>query len=378
VILVRADKVDPFTLHGATMTGRNFDSNNMPLYGVDSDAQLTTAFPKDIAPPQLLFDFAAWLRNKPWGSVGCFDVTAAEQIDKLLPLEADQNNHFAMCIWLPDGGLAGFWFKDTRDAMQAPWVHMDSEGQFSVLAPNFALFLQRLSQARFDSYHSGSDFLPRALDADDEDQVPPDLTASLAAWLAVHPVASSVLASASPSERAYEDDGQAQAWLDQLCNDIEAAKQADPHMRQLIAVVAQHQLHRAGKSADWSVESYRIFAAADTMVIRRGGLLIAHGDVDKLLTPLTPDAQAALTPPLFALRQALAQRKKGLGLWPSATLSIFNNGALDVQPNYDHAFAIGFAGFQARDFAADQARYPRTTSKLADWHLALIQQGAAA
>lgn len=354
------------------------DNHKLPAYGVDSDMQLAKAFPEDIAPPQMLFDFASWLRGKPWGAVGCFDLTAAEQIDKLLPLEAQENHNFAMCIWLPDGGLAGFWFKDTRDITQAPFIHLDSEGQFSVLAPNFALFLLRLSQARFDGYKASSDFLPRALEADEDDEdMPPDLTGNLALWLESHPLASCMIDKASNSDLAYEDDGQAQLWLDLLCENIEAAKKADPDRVALTKVVALHKLHHCGKGSKWSVESYRIFVAADVMIIRRGALMIPCADVDKRLTKISPDAQAALKPVLLALRENLAKSKKGQGLWPSATLCIFNNGEIDVQPNYDHEFAIGFEDFEAQAFMADQARYPRKAFKLAAWHAALVQQGDA-
>jgi hypothetical protein len=213
------------------MSRKKKEKGNFEKYTVKTDAKLGKAFPKDIEPPALLFDFAAWLRDKPWGSVGTFSLTDAKKIGELLLPGADENDNFAMFMGLPDGGLAGLWFKDTRDAARAPFVRMSSEAQFQVLAPNFALFLFRLAQARFDSNRL-SDFLPppeKDEDWDDEcalerDPQPPDLTGELGAWLAQHPVAKATLRKASRAERAYEDDGQAQAWLDQLIDKLEPKK----------------------------------------------------------------------------------------------------------------------------------------------------------
>jgi hypothetical protein len=337
-------------------------------YRIDSDTTLKSSFPPDVKAPQLLLDFAAWLRGRPWGSIGAFSLKGGEIIGALLPSGATEDENFAMFIRMPDGGLAGLWFRESRDPMQAAFVHMDSEGGYAILAPNFALFLHRVSQSRFrDRDGSATEFLPQTDDA-------PDHTAELAAWLAAHPVAATIIENATSAELKYQDRGSAARWLDTLVRDLEQRERGDPHLAAIAAVAAQHRLCPASARKQGFGETFQVYAAGESMTIRRGTLLIPQPNIERYLKPIKPVAEAELRAPLFAAREAHAQGAKGRGLWPSATLHVHADGTVTLQPNYGHPYAIGFDGFRAADFAADQTRFPRQPNQLEAWHRALIAE----
>ncbi len=341
----------------------------MSAYPIQALKRLQTAMPEDVVLPDLFVEFTKWLKGKPFGSVGSFEVEGGDASD-LFPPRADIADQFGMVLRMGDGGQAGFWLKDTRDANEAPFVLMSSEGQFIALAPNFAGFLNRLVRQDFDLYDASGEFC-----------VPEDVTSlapELKKWLADQPDAMAQIKTDGVKDYTKYDKGRAQKWLDGCIASLEEEAKGDVHLAAISEILKRHRLIskvRNAKPPVFHVDYFRVFAAGDKMVVKGGAALEVTKGVNDL-DDLKPAAEAELIPHLFAAREAYAKKKKGEGLWPSASLIVLGTGEIEIDPNYHHQFAIGYKSFPARLFAEDQARYPRKASKIQDWHKALIEKGS--
>jgi hypothetical protein len=331
-------------------------------YKIDSEKKLRGVFPKDVSPPALLLDFAAWLKGRPWGSVGCFGLVACDP-NIQFPPEADVSDFFAMVFYMPDGGQAGFWLKDTRDPEQAPIVLL-SHGEIDILAPTFAHFLDRLSEQSFDLYKGESGFTV----AEDVSTA----TEDLAMWLKTHPDVQRALGSTVTPPKVSPNE-----WLAAYLKQLDTKRRADQHLKDIVKVLQKHGYVPSKPGPELDRHSFRIFAAGGHKVIMRGAAIsLGPGeDYRKYLKPVAAKLAKDLTAPLFAAREALAKKKKGEGLWPSASMVLTNDGELYIDPTYHHAFVIGYDEFPPALFAEDQRRYPRDAKKLQPWHKALIENG---
>ncbi len=341
-----------------------------PPYRITSATRLKSAFPDSAELPDLVVRFADWLKGKPWGSVGCFNVQPGDAGD-LAPADANISGAFAMVLRMPDGGLAGIWLTHESDATRAPFVLVSSGGELIELAPNFAGFLDRLARQVFSQFGPDADFL-----------VAEDVAAqtdALQDWLAQQRDAQAQIKANAVKDYLKFDKGKAAKWLDAEMQRADEARKSDPALVALRDVLLRHRLTRKKRQSDppqFGMATFRVFAAGDRMRIKKGIALIVTKGVNDL-QEIDPAAEAELIPHLFKLREAHAQKKTGEGLWPSATLSLLMTGEVYIECNYDHPFAIGYKQFPAKRFADDHARYPRKTSKLQPWHKALIDAGKA-
>jgi hypothetical protein len=77
-------------------------------YDVDVDS-IRGAFPPGTGAPSLLLDFAAWLKGRPWGSAGCYQLVGQFSDDAPIVDGSPLREHFALFMRLPEGSVVGFW-----------------------------------------------------------------------------------------------------------------------------------------------------------------------------------------------------------------------------------------------------------------------------
>lgn len=335
---------------------------------VETDKKLAKAFPKHVPVPSLLYDFAAWYRERPAGCIGGVELFSCK-IGQFLPPEAKIDAEFALFFNMGDGGAAGLWLRDEQNPDKAPFVLIDTDGGVFLLAPNLACFLDRLTKQQFSQDLSEADFL-----YDYEYDETDNLLAELADWLQAHPVAAPILEKTARENYLGFDDGKCQIWLDGYVDALEKAAMADPDKRAIADILTSNGFLPDGGEYGFGQESFRVFAADDTMIIKRGMALIVTEGVNDL-EPVDEVMQSVLRPHLFSLREKHARSKKGEGLWPAAGLSIDNKGRVDLIPDYHFEFAIGYDDFSPSGFANDQKQFARKASGLAAWHRALIDEG---
>ncbi len=336
---------------------------------VESDKKLAKAFPKGISVPQLLYDVAAWYRERPAGCIGGIELFS-RKVEDFLPAEADINSDFALFFNMRDGGAAGLWLKDEIDPHYAPFVLIDSEGGFYMIAPNFSCFLDRLTKQQFSTDLSEADF---RYDAEYEET--PSLIPEFSDWLQEHPIAAPIIKKIGLENYLGFDDGKCQNWLDKYIDELEKAAMADPDKRAISEILTSNGFLPDAGEFGFDQIGFRVFAVGETMIIKLGIAYIVTKGVNDLGS-VKKSLQSALRPYLFSLRTKHAREKKGEGLWPAASLSIDNTGRVDITPDYHYEFAIGYDDFSSSDFASDQKLFARKKSKLAPWHKAIIEQGS--
>jgi hypothetical protein len=126
-------------------------------YHIDLTSVLR-AFPPGTDAPSLLLDFAAWLKGRPWGSVGCFSLVG--QFTDLAPIYdgSPLRDDFALFLRLPEGSVVGAWYGD--EARNPPIVVLGSEGQNEILAASLEGLLARIASNWFEENGEWTDFAP--------------------------------------------------------------------------------------------------------------------------------------------------------------------------------------------------------------------------
>lgn len=109
-------------------------------------------FPKEMPVPQLLIDFAKWLKKIPHGTLGYFDSVESEPMPKVfMPEGLDKTAIKTICsklgifLHLPDGSLLALW----NYGGKAPAVVLiGSEGALDNVSPSLESFLIALSKGK--------------------------------------------------------------------------------------------------------------------------------------------------------------------------------------------------------------------------------------
>ena len=322
----------------------------MQTYSADP-AKFVKAFPEAIAePPPLLREFANWLSDKPWGSVGGFALTPGWS-DHILYAGERFHDRFALFIRMPDGSLAGYWLKDARSIDGAPIVMLGSEGQYETLAPDLPHLLARLATADFDDSGVASDFLPN------EFQDVPNLRPALASWVSERLGMGGVsrLKGWRPAGADAFD-----VWAQAAVREGEAENARDPHVLAISEALKPYR--PALGSQPWETNRAHIAWAGDHIEI----VDASHGH--------KPVAERdALIPHLAALRDGAAKRLPGVGLWFSAWITIPAEGPVEIMKEYHYEpkFFLGRPPDAA--FRADQARAPRSPRRIPDWLARLLE-----
>ena len=346
---------------------------------IAADDTLRRTFPKDIAPPQLLFDFAAWLSQRTKRELGYYTLKPRSPSD-YVPAGVPVEDDLALFFRLSEGSAAGLWFGETRDPDAAPFVVMGSEGGLSIYAPNLACMLHRMAIDALEEDYIEEDFAFRANKA--------TVTAELLDWLKAHPVAWPIIEATQPADYFKCDDKSADRWLRALVDAHENARLSDPDLSaiaqilqdlrylpkaldlDLLGRVTLDDMDTPGRRYHAVPLGFRVFAAGDRFRIFDGMAMVpaaAH-----LLEKVRPGTEERLHGPILSLRDRFAADNKGEGLWPSARLSVSLMNGVDLDPIYSHGYPMGYEGFPPEAFAADQARYPRAKRKLAAWHKELL------
>jgi hypothetical protein len=133
-------------------------------------ASFASSFPKTMAVPELLLEFADWLDLVPHGGVGTFDVLGGEKLEEAFPdprLVPALCEHLALFLRLPDASWLALW---DHGGAEPAVVLLGSEGELGNVAPGLRDFLVALGQGKTG-----------VADLDDEDAG--SHRAALATWL---------------------------------------------------------------------------------------------------------------------------------------------------------------------------------------------------
>ena len=346
---------------------------------IAADDTLRRAFPQDIAPPQLLFDFAAWLSERTKRELGYYTLKPRDASD-YVPAGVPVDDDLALFFRLSEGSAAGLWFGESRVPDTAPFVVMGSEGGLDIYAPNLACMLHRMAIDAFEEDYVEADFAFRANKA--------NVTSDLLDWLKAHPVAWPIIEATQPADYFKCDDKSADRWLRALVDVHEDARLSDPDLLaiaqilqdlrylpksldlDLLGRVTLDDMDKPGRRYPTVALGFRIFAADDRFRIFDGVAMIP--EAAHLLEEIPREAEDRLRGPILSLRERFAAENKGEGLWPSAKLSVSLINGVNLEPIYDLGYAIGYDDFPPVAFAADQARRPRAKRKLAAWHKDLL------
>ncbi|WP_249144813.1 hypothetical protein [Bradyrhizobium sp. AUGA SZCCT0274] len=98
-------------------------------YPIDIDS-IRRAFPPGIEVPQLLIDFAGWLKGRDWGNVGCYELVGDFSDNAPIVDGSPLRDQFALFARLPEGSVVGAWYGAGTSAANAPIVVLGSEGQY--------------------------------------------------------------------------------------------------------------------------------------------------------------------------------------------------------------------------------------------------------
>ncbi len=379
---------------------------------IASDAELAESFPADIAVPALLFDYAGWLRGQKTAERSA-TFMAPRYASDYVPAGVPVDDDFALFINLGDGSAAGLWFGETRDGDAAPFVLMGSEGEAKIYAPNLACFLHRIGLGQFDSNRVENEF--------DFRRNKREMRAELLSWLTAHPKASAQIRRSVLADYTTCDDGRLEDWLAAKMKTYEEECAADPTL-QAIAILLLEAGYRPEKidlnelTAGWDEDleddvqntdawdeewddydpiapdadddtpcevedpsifvmpvTFQVFAAGDQVLVKQGATISSEGA--HMLEDLPPALEAQLVELLRPMREAFARNNPGEGLWPRAILSLNDSNTVSLEPFWTHPPLAEASQFPPAAFAADQAKYPRRSSKLWQWQRDLIAAG---
>jgi len=312
-----------------------------PPYTVDLDS-VRRAFPPGIEVPPLLLDFAAWLKGRPWGSVGCFSLSGQFTDNAPVFDGSPLRNNFALFIRLPEGSAAGAWYRPGVPPENAPIVVLGSEGEYEILAPSLKGLLAKIAVQRFEEDRKWTDFTPHE-DAE-------DATGELARWLSKR----LGVADLRPLTETPSGQPDFAGWVSKWCSEREDYWAAHPAMAEL----SQHlTVHKPEGRNPWDRTHFEVAIVGAQYQVRvlRGGR-----------QPI--DEAAAIEPILRNLRDAMCQTRPDLGLWYSMHFVQYADGS--ILPNafdYETRPAIGEAPADLSEARADLARAPRPASWVPAW-----------
>lgn len=315
-------------------------------YRVDIDS-LHRAFPPGTEVPQLLLDFAAWLRGRPWGCVGCFDLVGTFP-DRAPIVDGSPLRHaLALFMSLPEGSKVGAWFDARRDSLQTPIVVLGSEGQNEILAPSLESFLAKIALSQFED--SWSDFLPHE-DAE-------DATRKFEQWIRKRLNVKSLSDIADETVELPDFGG----WIAEWCRGREQFWSTHP----ILGDISIHLTpYRPEGKQPWDRTHFEVAIVGRQFQVRvlRGGR-----------QPV--DEASAIEPLLRRLRDETWHGLPQLGLWYSAAFTLDARGCMLPSFDYETRPQIDEAPADLGEAIADLERAPRPERWVPVW-LATARRGS--
>ncbi|MGY8662847.1 hypothetical protein Q3C01_10815 [Bradyrhizobium sp. UFLA05-109] len=309
-----------------------------PSYRIDVDS-IRRAFPPGTEAPPLLLDFAVWLKGRPWGSVGCFDLRG-QFVDSAPIVDGSPlRDKFGLFIRLPEGSEVGTWYGTDVDQANPPVVVLGSEGEHEIIAPSLDSLLARIALQQFED--RWSDFLP------DEDV--DETTDELADWLAPRLGAEDLatLAGSSPDLPDFR------RWMETWCRDREEYWANHTMMAELGWRLAAHL--PKGKNL-WDKTRFKVAivgAQYQARVMRSG--------------PQSFKEEKAIEPLLRELRDDMRRAQPELGLWYSMDFGLYADGRVMPRFDYDERPTIDDVPAELSEAKADLARAPRPERWVPTW-----------
>ena len=306
-------------------------------YPIDLDS-VRGAFPPGIEAPSLLVDFADWLKERPWGSVGCFSLQG--QFSDSAPIfdGSPLRNSFSLFMRLPDGSAVGGWYGAGLDRDNPPIVGLGSEGDYELLAPSLDGLLAKLTSQQFGK--AWSDLKPH-------DEVECQ-TVELARWLAGQP----------SGDKAAYDDGSPdlpdfRGFMEKWSRDREEYWANHRLMAELGWRLAAHL--PKGKNA-WDKTHFEVAIVGkqyEARVLSRG--------------PQPFEEAASVESLLRDLREEMRTAQPELGLWYAMKFGLYADGRVMPIFEYDVRPAIGGEPAMLSEAKADLARAPRPERWVPRW-----------
>ena len=309
-------------------------------YHIDLDS-IRRAFPPGTEPPTLLLDFAAWLRGRPWGCVGCFDLVG--QFSDSAPIVDGSllRSDFALFLRLPEGSVVGTWYGAGPEPAHAPIVVLGSEGQTEILAPSLEGLLAKIALRHFEK----SDLAPHE-DAE-------DATGELADWL-VKRLGTRHIETLTEAPTGLVDFA---SWAEGWCRDREAFWSTHPTMVEM----SSHLIaHRPKSKNPWDRTHFEVAIVGRQLQVR------------VLRCGRQPIAEATLIEPLLCdLRDELWRAHPALGLWYSMSFSLSADGCILPCFDYDTRPTIDESPADLAQARTDLLRAPRPGRWVPTWLAAL-------
>lgn len=306
----------------------------MDLYPVDIPS-LFRNFPEDLPVPLLLVDFAEWLQQQEWGTLGYFRLVSERFNDSWIENGADLHPQFAFFLTEPSGGQIGFWRYKGASSETAPIVYVGSEGELAILADSLPEFLSRFAD--------GDVGVP---DLDDSDQEEGG-RADFKNWLRARGIDST-----SSFEGHHPDLTQ---WMGSWGKRQQAAFANHSACAQINATLRKYV---KPKSSGWDYDTFEILFAGPRLKIW------LHSRAPQLIFP---NDIAALEAPLRTLREERRATIPERGAWLSARLRFTNAGVSSLACNYMDLPEFAGESITPEDYRSDFVDYPRSAHWLPDW-----------
>lgn len=103
---------------------------------------LRANFPEGFPVPQLLLEFANWLKAHPEQKLGSFEIVCDRFNDYWIEEGADLSPFFAFFLREGSGGTIGYWLYEGLKTISPPIVLVGSEGEQKILAEDLLGFLR--------------------------------------------------------------------------------------------------------------------------------------------------------------------------------------------------------------------------------------------
>jgi len=307
-------------------------------YNVDWPS-VQRVFPPGFEPPPLLRDFARWVDDLPWGSVGWFSLIGRLPDDAAIGDGALLRDRFALFLHLPDGSEAGFWLYPGLDLAEPPVVYLGSEGEAVVLADSLRAFLAKLVQGGFGSKGPWA-----SLEGD-----APDKLRELRAWLGNRPDTAGTALPAAQRPATPDFGAVMAAWQ----TEREAYWASHPSMARLALLLAAYY-PTGGNPWDSTIFRAEIVGALYRLTVLHGG-------------PQPVPEAAAVEPVLRALREEQWKASPGLGLWYGMDFGLRADGSIWPTFDYQNRPPVASEPEGIAQGRADLARAPRPARWVPGW-----------
>jgi len=264
--------------------------------------RITEAFPPSIPIPPLLGPFEAWFEDQTEGTLGWCDLQPIRLDDYWIENGSALAEQFALFIHLPDGGRIGLWKNADLEAF--PVVLLGSEGEQSVLAPDFPTFLWMWGSGALDRH---PELVPDAEYLEEEGLI--DARPALLDWLRQQNMRVDDPAEPkSDSLRTFFNN-----WQEQQFEQWERSESLQ-EIGRLLSTYAPAQME------DWQSVSL-------TAVLGNQGLRVTR-------SPLNDSEGAEALFQLEQLRDEMARAMPQRGLWFSAEVKWFKTFGTTIRAEY--------------------------------------------